>query len=169
MRLATLFLLVFALAGISFAQGQYDKDTHFRVGAISRHLSSGHVPHSDYNTVALIPLATHSHATSAIRRSHGSEYVRASVARLHAVRPQPQPDLLGNSSPERLRSSVGRAGRWSRAAYESSSGLHRPRRISYHQRPSTPQTGNRSLAGPGRPLLARTSSSDRATLYECGH
>jgi hypothetical protein len=32
MRLATLFLLVFAVAGISFAQGQYNADTHFRTG-----------------------------------------------------------------------------------------------------------------------------------------
>lgn len=32
MRLATLLLLVFALAGISFAQGQYNRDTNFRTG-----------------------------------------------------------------------------------------------------------------------------------------
>ncbi|HEV2172824.1 MAG TPA: hypothetical protein VGR71_04615 [Nitrospira sp.] len=32
MRLATLLLLVFAFAGISFAQGQYNQDTNFRTG-----------------------------------------------------------------------------------------------------------------------------------------
>lgn len=32
MRPATLLLLVFALAGISFAQGQYNQDTNFRTG-----------------------------------------------------------------------------------------------------------------------------------------
>lgn len=32
MRLATLLLLVFALAGISFAQAQYNKDTNFHTG-----------------------------------------------------------------------------------------------------------------------------------------
>ncbi|HTZ82627.1 MAG TPA: hypothetical protein VMB66_05520 [Candidatus Acidoferrales bacterium] len=32
MRLATLLLLLFAFAGSSFAQGQYNQDTHFRTG-----------------------------------------------------------------------------------------------------------------------------------------